>query len=70
MGSIHEKLYIYGIWAGFTSNGEPLTLDEKERHVIRTMLIGQCCNELPLIEETEEQSLLEQSRPLYVSGQP
>lgn len=46
-GQFMENFAFYGIWAGFTSNKEPLTLDEQERDVFKNY----CCNELPLIEE-------------------
>lgn len=49
-GQFIENFAFYGIWAGFTSNKEPLTLDEQERDVFKNY----CCNELPLIEETDE----------------
>lgn len=50
--------------------GEPLRLYQQERVVMKTMLKGWYCNKLPLIEETDEQRLLEPSRPLYMSGEP
>lgn len=69
-GQFMENFAQYGIWADFTSNGEPLRLYQQERVVMKTMLKGWYCNKLPLIEETDEQRLLEPSRPLYMSGEP
>lgn len=39
-------------------------LYEQERDVIKTRFKGWYCNKLPLIEETDEQRLPEQSQPL------